>query len=150
MREFAVLVQDRRVRLVQCDGELDHVGAAAVRSRLNGVSRQSTDVIILDLSRVTLVDRDALDILAETARSCTQADVGLVLSGLSPFTRRLLMVLGLDGAVPLVDDMVAAAKWAAAWAPAHPRPDTPRSPMLPPGPRRYEPTGPERPWYEWR
>jgi anti-anti-sigma regulatory factor len=150
MQEFAVMICGRRVKLVQYRGALDVTGATELGTRLTGLSRAVTDVILVDLSRVTSVHGTALTLLVANARACANADIGLAVSGLPAFSRRLLRALDGDRALPAVDDMVAATRWAAAWTPARPAPPESRAPTLPPGPRRYAPAGPERPWYEWR
>jgi anti-anti-sigma regulatory factor len=131
MQQFAVMIGDRRVTLVQYRGALDVAGATELGSRLTGLSQAVTDVVLIDLSRVTSVHGAALTLLVANARACAHADVGLAVSGLPAFSRRLLRVLDGDGALSVVDDMVAATRWAAEWTP-RPRELGQRDPRPPP------------------
>lgn len=120
MQEFTVMVCGRRVRLVQYRGALDVAGATGLGVRLTELNREVTDVVLVDLSRVTSVHGAALTLLVANARTCAHAGIGLAVSGLPAFSQRLLRVLDDERALSVVDDMVAATRWAAEWTPAKP------------------------------
>jgi stage II sporulation protein AA (anti-sigma F factor antagonist) len=98
------------VTVVAVAGEVDISNEAAVSNELRALVPNSAGGLVLDLARLTYLDSAGLRLLVALAarlRERQQVLVAVLPPG-SP-VRRLLELAGIDAAVPVFDDVAAAA-----------------------------------------
>ncbi|MGH3328941.1 MAG: STAS domain-containing protein [Streptomycetales bacterium] len=81
--------------VVQLRGEIDIITTAALRERLLDVLRHTTNLLILDLSRVSFCDASGLAVLIGTQRRARLLGLTLRLAAPRPHIAKLLHVTGL-------------------------------------------------------
>ncbi|MEV4398988.1 STAS domain-containing protein [Nonomuraea sp. NPDC049607] len=86
--------------LVQLSGDIDIFTTARLRQRLISALDHSTDVLVLDVSRVTFCGAGGIGVLIGVKGRARARGVTLALRGVSPRMARLLRVTGLDRHFP--------------------------------------------------
>jgi anti-anti-sigma factor len=88
--------------LVHLSGDIDIFTSPALRQRLLNTLGYSTDLLILDLSKVTFCGAGGLGVLLGVQSRARARGITVALTGLPPFMTRLLRVSGLDRRFPIV------------------------------------------------
>ena len=86
------------VTVVTVAGAVDHLSAPQLRSRLDTVPDRGT---VVDLAGVTLLATAGLTVLLDLRHRLHRSAAQLVLLGVPPHIRRLIVVSGLDTALPM-------------------------------------------------
>lgn len=90
------LIRDGVVTVI-LEGPVDLTSVPGLRNRLLGYAKKrETQILSLDMVRVTQLDTAGMAMLVELWRGLVAHDVGLRLTGLSENARRLLHLAGLD------------------------------------------------------
>ncbi|MEV0629648.1 STAS domain-containing protein [Nonomuraea wenchangensis] len=87
--------------LVQLSGNIGIFTTAQLRRRLINTLTHSSDLFVLDLSRVTFCEAGGLGVLVGVQGRARAQGVTLALTGLPPFMARLLRSAGLDRRFPI-------------------------------------------------
>ncbi|NTU80174.1 MAG: STAS domain-containing protein [Chloroflexales bacterium] len=78
-------------------GSLDsHRASRVVESLLHAVEEQRTDLVILDITGVPLVDTQVANVLIQTARAVSLLGAHTVLTGIRPDVAQTMVALGVD------------------------------------------------------
>ncbi|MEU8398358.1 STAS domain-containing protein [Nonomuraea sp. NPDC048892] len=88
--------------LVHLSGEIDIFTTARLRKRLINALDHSTDLLVLDLSRVTFCGAGGLGVLVGVQRRARARGITLALTGVPPRMGRLLRITGLDHRLPVM------------------------------------------------
>jgi anti-sigma B factor antagonist len=88
--------------LVHLSGDIDIFTTARLRKRLINTLNASTDLLILDLSRVTFCGAGGLGVLIGIQGRARSQGITLALTGVSPSVARLLRITGLDQRFPIM------------------------------------------------
>lgn len=95
---------DGETAILLLRGELDHVGAAILRSTLDVVIDQQPRSVVLDLADLLFMDAAGLEVFAAGARRLSLGGASLVIRTPSAMVRRLLAITRLDTVVHLEDE----------------------------------------------
>ncbi|TMR98937.1 STAS domain-containing protein [Nonomuraea basaltis] len=87
--------------VVELTGEIDIFTSPTLRRRLLAALRQSTDLLILDLSRVTFCDSSGLAVLVGVQRRARSMGITVALTAPRPYMSELLRSTGLDRQFPM-------------------------------------------------
>ncbi|WP_336207255.1 STAS domain-containing protein [Nonomuraea sp. LPB2021202275-12-8] len=87
---------------VNLSGEIDIFTSKALRRQLLGVLRYSTDLLILDLSRMSFCDASGLGVMVGIQRRARQQGIALALRAPRPYMTRLLRITGLDRTLSVI------------------------------------------------
>jgi anti-anti-sigma factor len=110
--DLAIIIQDapQDCTVVQICGELDISNAADLRERLLAVlNRRTVSRVILDLSKLEFMDSSGLAVLVNTERRARLLGRTVVLVAPQRPVSRVLQICGVDGYLPIFDDISAAA-----------------------------------------
>ncbi|MEV0819934.1 STAS domain-containing protein [Nonomuraea rubra] len=88
--------------LVRLSGNIGIFTTAQLRQRLINTLTHSSDLLVLDLSRVTFCGPGGLGVLVGVQGRARAQGITLALTGLPPFMTRLLRTAGLDHRFPIM------------------------------------------------
>ncbi|QYC41427.1 Anti-sigma-B factor antagonist [Nonomuraea coxensis DSM 45129] len=88
--------------LVHLSGDIDIFTTARLRKRLITALDHSTDLLVLDLSRVTFCGAGGIGVLVGVQGRARARGVMLALTGVPPRMARLLRITGLDHRFPVM------------------------------------------------
>ncbi|MEV5555246.1 STAS domain-containing protein [Nonomuraea wenchangensis] len=88
--------------LVHLSGDIDIFTTARLRQRLINTLDHSTDLLVLDLSRVTSCGAAGLGVLVGVQGRARRRGITLALNGVPPRMTRLLRITGLDHRFPVM------------------------------------------------
>ncbi|MFG6201837.1 STAS domain-containing protein [Nonomuraea sp. JJY05] len=88
--------------LVHLSGDIDIFTTARLRQRLISTLDHSTDLLVLDLSRVTFCGAGGLGVLVDVQGRARTRGITLALTGAPPRVARLLRITGLDRRFPVM------------------------------------------------
>ncbi|MEV5891858.1 STAS domain-containing protein [Nonomuraea fuscirosea] len=88
--------------LVRLSGNIGIFTTAQLRRRLINTLTHSSDLLLLDLSRVTSCGAGGLGVLVGVQGRARAQGITLTLTGLPPFMARLLRSTGLDHRFPIM------------------------------------------------
>ncbi|NBE93992.1 STAS domain-containing protein [Nonomuraea sp. KC401] len=88
--------------LVHLSGNIGIFSTARLRQRLINTLTHSSDLLVLDLSRVTFCGAGGLGVLVGVQGRARARGITLALTGLPPFMARLLRSAGLDHRFPIM------------------------------------------------
>ncbi|MGP3937939.1 STAS domain-containing protein [Nonomuraea sp. KM88] len=88
--------------LVHLSGDIDIFTTARLRQRLINTLDHSTDLLILDLSRVTFCGAGGIGVLIGVQGRARTRGITLALTGVPPRVARLLRITGLDHRFPVI------------------------------------------------
>jgi anti-anti-sigma factor len=89
--------------LVVLAGEFDVSNADGIRSVVDDLVADAVSDVVVDLTRVTFIGAAAVGALIGAYRSCSSLNGRMVLVGASSMTRRVFIIAGVDGTLPVVD-----------------------------------------------
>lgn len=87
--------------VIQLTGDIDIFTSAALRGRLLEALRHSSDLLILDLSRVSFCDSSGLGVLVGVQRRARSMGITLALTTPTSYMSELLRNTGLDRRFPM-------------------------------------------------
>jgi anti-sigma B factor antagonist len=88
--------------LVHLSGDIDIFTTARLRQWLINTLDHSTDLLVLDLSRVMFCGADGLSVLVGVQERARRRGITLALTGVPPRMARLLRITGLDHRFPVM------------------------------------------------
>ncbi|GIH79051.1 STAS domain-containing protein [Planobispora longispora] len=88
--------------LVHLSGDIDILTTTQLRRRLLNALDNSTDLLVLDLSRVTFCGAGGLGLMIDVQSRARARGITLALTGLPPSIARLLCIAGLNRRFPIV------------------------------------------------
>jgi anti-anti-sigma factor len=87
--------------VIQLTGDIDIFTSAALRGQLLEALRHSSDLLILDLSRVSFCDSSGLGVLVGVQRRARSMGITLALTTPTSYMSELLRTTGLDRRFPM-------------------------------------------------
>ncbi|MBT2232857.1 STAS domain-containing protein [Nonomuraea sp. NEAU-A123] len=100
---------DPRAQVVRIGARLDAGTSARVRTRLHDAVDSGEGDLILDLSKLEMIDATGLGVLVGTHRRAISVERRLVLRGVPPRIMRILAVTRLNRVLPVEASEVAVA-----------------------------------------
>ena len=97
------------ITIAELTGELDLASAPALREQLLSLLRPANSRLVIDLSKVSFADASGLAVLVSTASRARLLGGFLRLAAVSPPTRQVLHITGLDRNLAIFPTVQAAA-----------------------------------------
>lgn len=97
------------ITIAALTGELDIASAPALREQLLSLLRPGYSRLVIDMSKVTFADASGIAVLVSTARRARLLRGFLRLAAVSPPTRQVLHITGLDRNLAIFPTVQAAA-----------------------------------------